>query len=769
MFGGPGAGYLENDDTVVGDVPNFPGAKVVGGYDFAGNEYDATPSSINFEPIPTPDPDPMDCYSFGHGTHVAGTAAGYGVRQDGATYDGPYNSSMSLTGLRIGPGLAPEAAIYALKVFGCSGSSNVVDAAVEWAVDPNQDGDFSDHVDVINLSLGSPFGATFDATAVAVENAAKVGIIVVTSAGNSGDVHYAVGSPGIAPHAIAVAATSIDSTDPENFIDGSIASFSARGPRRGDDGLKPDLAAPGVNVVSAKRGTGSQSTTSSGTSMASPVVAGIMALLRQAHPEMGTPGWNSQELKALVMNTAAYPVLRADSSGPYSLLRAGAGRVDPTNALKSHLIAYDATAPAQVSVSFGVVEALDNTNELRAIRLTNKSTAPISVTVAYSSVSELAGVTIEVGVGRIITIPALGAATIPITLTIHAAELARHPDPARQVTPADSQPWVDEASGYVSFTPMDPESGPAIHLPILALPRAISALEALSPPLVLSATVTTTFPLTITGAAINATLAPTHSVPLVGLFGLLHSSPPITQTIDGEPPLGRYAQADLRYLGVAGPLIEDDEPMLYFALVSYGAWSTPLDATYQIAIDTNGDDITDFILQNRESTDLSTFDLVTTDDFVSLLQPAVMPRKIQGPLNIFLPTQYDTRPYDNNVMVLPLHLNQLGSNVKSIQLQVTSSSRDLINTGSSTLIEQTPTLSLRLADGAGVVTDQGLPLFAAASGQSLTVTIDRTAYVRQNTEGLLLLYLHNELSTRSQVLAVDAGWPNHQILPIIKK
>jgi hypothetical protein len=446
----------------------------------------------------------------------------------------------------------------------------------------------------------------------------------------------------------------------------------------------------------------------------------------------------------------------------------GAGRISPTTALQSHLIAYDAAAPEQVSVNFGMVEVLDSASVVRAIRLANKSTAPISVTVGYTSVSNLPGVTIDVGVGRIITVPALGFATTPVTLTVNAELLSRHADPARQVIPPDGQPWVDEASGYIRFTPVITTSGPAIHLPILALPRVVSAFESLSAPIDLGDSVTATVAITITGSAITDTVAPTQTVPLMGVFGLAHSSPPITETPNDDPLLGRYAQADLRYLGIAGPIEVAGERMLYFALVSYGPWSTPLEATYQIAIDTNNDNLADYRLQNRESTDISTFDFATTDDFVSILEPIGNVRKVQGPLNIFRSTEYDTRPYASNVMILPLRLDDLGADVDMIHYQVTSTSRDLINADSSEYIEVTPILSLPVGADAGVVTNKQLPLFPVAAGDQISVTFDRAAYVQQHTRGLLLLYLHNDDETRSQVLPVEYGWFYDQYLPGIK-
>ena len=98
----------------------------------------------------------MDC--GGHGSHVAGTVGGSGVRSDGTPFPGPYDGNVPFSSLRIGPGVAPKASLYALRVFGCSGSTGLVTQALEWAIDPNKDGDFSDHLDVVNMSLGSEFG-----------------------------------------------------------------------------------------------------------------------------------------------------------------------------------------------------------------------------------------------------------------------------------------------------------------------------------------------------------------------------------------------------------------------------------------------------------------------------------------------------------------------------------------------------------------------------------------------------------------------------------
>jgi subtilisin family serine protease len=214
-FGGPGTpgAYAANDSTVITDTYQgallFPTAKVVGGWDFIGDHYDP------FGPdpalwFPHPDPDPMDCPTvFGHGTHVAGTAAGAGVNADGTTYEGPYDAALPFANFRIAPGVAPEALLYALRVISCEDNSetDIVAAGIDWAVDPDGDGDPSDHLDVINMSLGFWPGGPYDPVALASDRAAQLGVVVVAAAGNSGDIYYFTASPSVSDRTISVAAS----------------------------------------------------------------------------------------------------------------------------------------------------------------------------------------------------------------------------------------------------------------------------------------------------------------------------------------------------------------------------------------------------------------------------------------------------------------------------------------------------------------------------------------------------------------------------------
>lgn len=204
-FGGSGkvSDFTNNDPARI-EPGTFPTAKVAGGYDFAGNSYNA---SDPLHSDPHPDPDPIDSSSEdGHGTHVAAIAAGLGVLTNGTTYAGPYSEDLDLRQFKIAPGIAPGALVYALKVFGTNGTSDLIIEALEWASDPNGDYDWSDRLDVVNLSLGTTFGTDDpeDPEVAAINNLVQLGCVVVCAAGNDGNVFYASSAPSTTSCAIAV-------------------------------------------------------------------------------------------------------------------------------------------------------------------------------------------------------------------------------------------------------------------------------------------------------------------------------------------------------------------------------------------------------------------------------------------------------------------------------------------------------------------------------------------------------------------------------------
>lgn len=190
-LGGSGnpADYAADNATII-EMGTFPTAKVVFGYDLVGENYHAGCPAINdptvCSSIPFPDPDPLDLQ--GHGSHVSGIAAGIGTAF-------------------VSPGVAPDALLYALKVFALgSASTSVIMAGIEMAVDPNGDGSTDDKADVINMSLGSPYSRNTEPLAVASNAAVDLGTIVVASAGNEGNLPYVTGGPSVADKAISVAA-----------------------------------------------------------------------------------------------------------------------------------------------------------------------------------------------------------------------------------------------------------------------------------------------------------------------------------------------------------------------------------------------------------------------------------------------------------------------------------------------------------------------------------------------------------------------------------
>jgi minor extracellular serine protease Vpr len=188
MLGGPGKKEIFegiNPDT---DNEYFPNEKVVGGVDFVGTKYSAGGNTLE-QTVPVRDNNPID--EGGHGSHVAGSVAGIG------------DAVLSYSGV------APEAKLYALKVFGKDGSTSdiAVIQALEYAADPTEKLDPNNRLDVVNLSLGGGFGKPKILYTEAVKNLTKAGTIVVASAGNSGDNPYITGAPATSDEAISVAAS----------------------------------------------------------------------------------------------------------------------------------------------------------------------------------------------------------------------------------------------------------------------------------------------------------------------------------------------------------------------------------------------------------------------------------------------------------------------------------------------------------------------------------------------------------------------------------
>ncbi len=242
-----------------------PDFKVVGGYDFIDE-----------------DSDPMD--ENGHGTHVAGIIAAEDEN------------------LR---GVAPDASLLAVRVLNASGqgSSITVISGIEYCVDPNDDNDPSDHVDIANLSLGSSSGNPNDAVCTALDNANALGVTFCVSAGNYANF-MSIGSPACAAGAIAVGATTLGD---------ELTTFSSEGPNLINYAVKPELCAPGFNITSTYPGGGTR--TMSGTSMAAPHVSGVSALIKQIHPD-----WQPEMICSAMVNNAV--------DIDCDIMQQGGGRID---------------------------------------------------------------------------------------------------------------------------------------------------------------------------------------------------------------------------------------------------------------------------------------------------------------------------------------------------------------------------------------------------------------------------------------------------------
>ncbi|WP_409252773.1 S8 family peptidase [Bacillus sp. SCS-153A] len=240
-------------------------------------------------------PDPYD--DNGHGTHCAGDAAG-----DGSASSGQYT------------GPAPQADVVGVKVLDKmgSGSLDTVMQGVQWCMDYN-DHNPDSKIDIISMSLGSTAQSyeteNDDPMVKIVEEAWASGIVVCIAAGNEGPDAGTIASPGISDQVITVGALS-DNDTADTREDDEVASFSSRGPTIYGK-AKPDILAPGVNIVSLRspnsyldklqkaNRVGEEYFVLSGTSMATPICAGIAALILEQSPQV-TPG----DVKTLLIEGA---------------------------------------------------------------------------------------------------------------------------------------------------------------------------------------------------------------------------------------------------------------------------------------------------------------------------------------------------------------------------------------------------------------------------------------------------------------------------------
>jgi subtilisin family serine protease len=314
----------------------------------------------------------------GHGTHVASTIAG-----TAAASNGKYK------------GVAPDAKLYDGKVCeqrGCPESAIL--GGMEWAANEVK-------AKVVNLSLGGTDTPEVDPLEEAVNRlTAQTGTLFVIAAGNDGPGEGTVGSPGSADAALTVGA--VDKQD-------KLADFSSRGPRVGDGAVKPDVTAPGVDIVAAKAAKSiigepvdDQYLRLSGTSMATPHTVGAAALLAQQHPN-----WKAGELKGALMASAK-------PAADQTAFQQGAGRIDVVKGIKQSVI----TEPGSVSFGTAIWPHNDDTPVTKTLTYRNLGDQPVTLnltaTLAGPDGAPAPAGALELSATSV-TVPAGGTASVQAT------------------------------------------------------------------------------------------------------------------------------------------------------------------------------------------------------------------------------------------------------------------------------------------------------------------------------------------------------------------
>ncbi|MBE0364732.1 hypothetical protein PULV_a2488 [Pseudoalteromonas ulvae UL12] len=560
-FGGAGTEEAYAEAVSDPSAVVWPQGQVKGGYDYVN--YDADPIDVNTN----------------HGTHV----------------------SHSVTGI------APDVDLYVYSVCnsGCSGLAQIL--ALENAMDPNNDGDIRDRVDVVNMSLGGDYGdKALDAVGLFINQAVKLGTNLVISAGNDGAYPFIVGGPSTTENALSVGAMThptdqtkvssgtiggeetviqpasfgpnvafefsndtievvypsenqtactdfadgIDFTGKAVVIDrgacafvtkvlvaqakgaafviianntddgtpapmggssdavtipsvgvnyaagmalkaenpefnikvelkngaGAIASFTSRGPSM-DGYLKPEITAPGVNIMTAHPGLGDGLSGATGTSFSGPITAGAMSLLKEALPER-----NALELKATLMNAANLDVtmepreINPDTAmAPISYI--GSGLVDVEKAAMLPVAAW-AKDTKQAALSFGLVNISETTEMVKTVEIKNFSndakTYDLSLEQRFADDVERGALSMTYPAS--VTVPAGQTVSFDVVATIDPAKLPEWMLDSSNVgsVAATELLTTSELDGALNFS----EGGEkAFHLVYHVLPKAAASVS----------------------------------------------------------------------------------------------------------------------------------------------------------------------------------------------------------------------------------------------------------------------------------------------------
>lgn len=379
----------------------------------------------------------------------------------------------------------------------------------------------------------------------------------------------------------------------------TISDFSSRGPARFDAAIKPDITAPGTGILSARAGGGTRLLSMSGTSMAGPAVAGMLALLWQRNQRDGL-GLDAAEVAALAMNYAdpAVRVGRRDTGPTASVARQGAGRADALQSARGQTVVRGEVGLA--GLSFGHVHVGDGGARLRQT-LRVRNLAPFGQRYRPETVMSFPEDDAGAGLGLsfdppILQLPPRSEGTIEVTLTVDAPAL-------RAWRLRSAEPLRDEArlaelefDGYVRLVTVDTDGRPVVGgdrpgLPFHALPRHHACLA--------SATAMDITFWEEGESAAQGWLNGCGRDGAVEAFALAGRDPAESTLVTGFPP-----KLDLQAVGVRYGLVEADESgsiVLGFALKTRGSRRIPAEAELRVLVDADRDGDWDRVLYNRHA------------------------------------------------------------------------------------------------------------------------------------------------------------------------